>query len=709
VLSQNREFQPADVQSLEREQARLLYAYAGPSIIATTVVSTFLMMILSRTTVWSGILIWWGGMLSMVVVRAWDLWCWRHDIRDTPYAGKQSIQRFSLGAIAHALGWAAFPILFFPDLTQLERTSMAIMLSAMASGAVTVLAPSLRLAVGFCVLLLLPPSVMFLIDGNHANDMLGFLGIVFCAILSHLAGISHRATLASINLSLTNRGLVSEMKVAYSELTKAQQELQDANTNLEGRIRARTLDLQKEISERARYAQELTRVACTDSLTGLKNRASFSDRLRFVIEQAREREQAVAVLFLDLDKFKEVNDVRGHAAGDRVLLEVAQRLQESLPKDTEIGRWGGDEFVVMLPDIRNPEDLLAVAGQLRASLTLPVDLVPEAVKIGATIGVAMYPEHGTTHDELIRAADVAMYSAKQSGRQGVKLFERSLADELFKRHKLAQSLQHAAELGEFIVQYQPVVCVATGECLAMEALLRWNHPDLGLISPLDFIPLAERSGDIISIGRWVLNKSCLAAASWKGPHAPAVAVNVSAIQVLGGTLVDDVEMALTSSGLDPNRLHVEMTESLFVGDHGRASVALARLRAKGIRISIDDFGTGFSSLSYLQHLPIDTIKIDRSFVKEVEADSRAIVKAIVSIATSLGFDVIAEGVETEPQGAALRKLGVTQFQGFLISKAIAAEQVEDWLAARGGHVTSDLLALGSVHGVSVAALENLVQ
>ena len=438
----------------------------------------------------------------------------------------------------------------------------------------------------------------------------------------------------------------------------------------------------------------MTRVALTDSLTGLKNRVSFSDCLESGLEKAKHHGRSVGVLFIDLDKFKEVNDVRGHEAGDRVLLDVARRLHATLPKHAEIALWGGDEFVVMLPDVNDAADVVEIANRLRESLTLPVDLVPEAVKIDATIGIAIYPDHGATQDELIRAADVAMYSGKGGGRQSVKLFEHSLALELIKRHTLAQSLRVAEARGEFMLHYQPVVAISSGECVAMEALLRWNHPELGLVAPLEFIPLAERSGDIIAIGRWVLGEACKEAAAWEGANPPAVAVNVSAVQVLGGTLCEDVDCALKASGLNPRQLHIELTESLFTGDHDRASQTLERLRKKGVRISIDDFGTGFSSLSYLQHLPIDTIKIDRSFVKDVDTGSRAIVKAIVSIAASLGFELIAEGVETELQSATLRGLGVTQFQGYLLSRPISRNQVAEWLAARiGASTAADLAAL----------------
>jgi len=334
-----------------------------------------------------------------------------------------------------------------------------------------------------------------------------------------------------------------------------------------------------------------------------------------------------------------------------------------------------------VPDVSELDEVINTATLLRESLTLPIDLVPEAVQIDATVGIAIFPQHGKNQDDLIRAADVAMYAAKQSGRQCVRMFEPQLAEELVRRHLIAQALHAAAEQGEFKLQYQPIVSISTGECVAMEALLRWHHPEMGMIAPLDFIPMAERSGDIISIGRWVLLEACKAAASWQGDRAPAVAVNVSAVQVLAGTLLEDVEDALRGSGLPPKRLHLELTESLFAGDHARTSEALSVLRTKGVRIAIDDFGTGFSSLSYLQHLPIDTVKIDRSFVKSVDTESLAIVKAIISVAGSLGFDLIAEGVETESQIATLRALGVNHFQGYLWSRPLPAAQVAGWLAA----------------------------
>ena len=627
-------------------------------------------------------------MTTGAAIRGIRLWKWRR-IRHLPdFDGAAEIRRFSQGVLVHAVGFASLPLLFFNDLSQSERAAVAIMLSAMASGSVSVLAPALRLAISYAILLVVPTAVMFLLTSGTENAILGFLAICFCCLLVHSAGISHRAALSAIRVNSANAHLVREMQQANAELSSAQEQLRLVNATLESRIHARTRDLEREIGERARYAQQLAIAASEDSLTGLSNRNSFTTRLGAELLHAGHCGQIVAVLFIDLDKFKEVNDVRGHEAGDQVLREIARRLQDrlqthcqrlGLPDQAEIARWGGDEFVVMLPELRREEDALRAARELRESIRGPVDLPPEAVKIDCTIGIALFPEHGRTEDDLIRAADVAMYAGKQDGRNKIRLFMKELGDALFKRHTLAQALHEAVDSESLSLCYQPIVSIENGECGVMEALLRWNHPELGWVPPLDFIPIAERSGDIIAIGRWVLMEACKAAAGWPGPTPPAVSVNVSAVQVLSGTLFDDVNVALLRAGLPSSRLHIELTESLFAGDTERVSLMLESLRGMGVRISIDDFGTGFSSLSYLQSLPIDTIKIDRSFVSRLDSDSLAIVTAIISIANTLNFEVIAEGVETEAQGESLRLLGVRQFQGFLLGRPMKPEAVADWL------------------------------
>jgi predicted signal transduction protein with EAL and GGDEF domain len=304
--------------------------------------------------------------------------------------------------------------------------------------------------------------------------------------------------------------------------------------------------------------------------------------------------------------------------------------------------------------------------------------------VDATIGIALFPEHGRTADDLIRSADMAMYAAKQSGRGRVRAFDSALAETLRERHLLEEALREAIANDELRLVFQPIVNATTLECQALEALVRWEHPTRGVVLPNDFIPLAERSGDIVPIGRWVFEQACIAAASWPGSPAPALSLNVSVAQIVGGSVVDDVRAALSASGLPTSRLHLEVTETVFAEDHRLIIPTLVALRAIGVSISLDDFGTGFSSLSYLRSLPIDTIKIDKSFVDDVQNESGPIIKAIRALADALHIEVIAEGVETAADAATLLSMGVYLLQGYLFAQPIPLHLVEGWLRDAAG-------------------------
>ncbi len=478
------------------------------------------------------------------------------------------------------------------------------------------------------------------------------------------------------------------------ELMKAKAALRESQASLEERIRARTAELELQAREKESYGLEVARLASRDSLTGLINRNTLADNLGAELERAETLDQSIAVLFLDLDKFKEVNDLLGHHAGDRVLREVVKRMNAVAPAGSTLARWGGDEFVLLHSLDGAAQSATVLGEQLRRKISEPVNVGGETVHVGASVGIAIYPDHGRTADELIRAADMAMYAAKQDGRDRVRTFDPSLADALSSRHILEQALREAVERGSMRLMFQPIVSAESWRCETLEALLRWQHPALGTISPSVFIPLAERTGEIVSIGRWVLHEACMAAASWQGEPAPSVSVNVSVAQVISGSLIDDVRAALTASGLDPHRLELEVTESLFAGDFERTAIpTLEALRAMGLRISLDDFGTGFSSLGYLRTLPIDTIKIDQSFVQLMHGDTRSIIEAMQSIARAFDLTVVAEGVETVDQAAALGAMGVHFLQGYFFSRPLEAAFVP-------GSFTLDI-----DHGASTRALQ----
>jgi diguanylate cyclase (GGDEF)-like protein len=391
--------------------------------------------------------------------------------------------------------------------------------------------------------------------------------------------------------------------------------------------------------------------------------------------------QPLAVLFVDLDKFKEVNDVMGHAAGDQVLQAAAKLLTRCLPAPAELARWGGDEFVVAFPEIDAAETAIALATMLAESLNDPIDIKPGAVRIEVTIGIALFPMHGRTAEELIHAADLAMYASKEEKRSKIRMFDLSLNERVTERRLLERALREAIATEALSVVFQPIISTPNGVCEILEALVRWDHPKLGLIPPAEFIPLAERIGEINALGRWVLTKACREAASWPGLRPPSVSVNVSAIQMELGTLSADLSFALKEAGLPASRLQLEITESVFVGDHRNVISALAKLRETGIKISLDDFGTGFSCLAYLQRLPVDQLKIDKSFIDLIATGSAPIVKMILAADRSFRFKVVAEGVETEAQAQRLIGWGADYLQGYLFSKPLSPAAVREWLLA----------------------------
>jgi len=347
-----------------------------------------------------------------------------------------------------------------------------------------------------------------------------------------------------------------------------------------------------------------------------------------------------------------------------------------------LARWGGDEFVIALTGLATAGTAVDLAGDLNKCLSDPIEIESGVVKIEATIGIARYPDHGRTESDLIRAADMAMYASKEEKRSKIRLFDPTLSGQLTKRRMLERALREAIDNGLLEIAFQPVIAAATGECETLEALVRWNYPGRGYVSPAEFIPLAERSGEIGPLGRWVLAKACQEAASWPGRKPPSVSVNVSAVQIESGTLRMDVAAALRDAVLPPSRLRLELTESVFAGDRRNIIPALNALRDSGVRISLDDFGTGFSCLADLRRLPIDHLKIDKSFVESIHTDSAPIVSAIVTTAQTFGLEVVAEGVETAAQAEKLVGLGVHYLQGYFFSDILLPDAAREWLRDR---------------------------
>jgi len=450
---------------------------------------------------------------------------------------------------------------------------------------------------------------------------------------------------------------------------------------------------------------QLQHVATHDALTGLPNRLLLGDRLEQMIAQAERRERRFAVMMMDLDRFKSINDSLGHHSGDELLKEAARRLLSRLRRTDTLARLAGDEFVVVLNEIASLRDAESVASSVLQDISRPIALSGLEVHVSASIGISVYPENGSDAETLLQHADAAMYHAKKNGRNGFQFFTSTMNAFARERLELENGLRRAINRGEFELHYQPKVDVESGRIDSAEALIRWRHPQRGLVSPGGFIPVAEETGLIVSIGEWVLREACSQARTWQnsGVGPIRVAVNLSAQQFRQKNLVEVVGSALQEAGLEPRFLELELTESAVMHDAENSIEILRRLSGLGVRISVDDFGTGYSSLSYLRRLPLDKLKIDHSFIKEVTTsrDDAQIVRAIVSLAHSLHLKVIAEGVETQEQLAFLRDLGCDQYQGYLRSPPVTADAFAR-LMREGAPATREVLPGISLNDTMIA-------
>ncbi len=449
----------------------------------------------------------------------------------------------------------------------------------------------------------------------------------------------------------------------------------------------------QDVSERKQAEERIRTLAYYDSLTHLPNRQLYNEQLNFALSSARRHLNKVATVLFDLDHFKRINETLGHSLGDRLLVAVAERLRQcvrdydavsraepsSNKSGTTLARLGGDEFILAMADIDRAEDAAKAAQRLIQAMQAPFRLDEHEIVVTASIGISLYPDDGEDAETLLKNADSALYHAKDAGRNNYQFYNQSMNAKAFARLSLEGSLRRALEKQEFLLHYQPQVDARSGAIVGAEALIRWRHPDLGLVPPLDFIPLAEESGLIVPMGEWVLQTACAELRAWQdaGHGTLRMAVNLSGRQFRQQDLVKTVQCAIAAAGIDPQFLELEITESMLMQDAAETTRLLDNLKTLGVKLSVDDFGTGYSSLSYLKRFPLDALKIDRSFIRDIvsDPDDAAITTAILAMAGGLGLEVVAEGVETMEQLDFLRGRHCQMIQGYLFSKPLPSEQI----------------------------------
>lgn len=442
----------------------------------------------------------------------------------------------------------------------------------------------------------------------------------------------------------------------------------------------------RDISLLKAHERELERMANEDTLTALPNRNWFAQFLPLALEQARQARSRLALLFVDLDNFKNVNDSLGHSAGDELLRAAADRLKTLVRPGDHVVRLGGDEFTVILNPVQGRDEAAVIASRITDAFGLPFDFGRGKNAVGASVGISLFPEDGADTETLLMNSDIAMYHAKAEGKGHFRFYEASLSERLRVRLETERALQEALEQDQFILHYQPRVSTISGEIRAMEALVRWQHPQRGMIPPLEFIPLAEETGLIVKLGERVLEQACAQIVRWKAMQVPLVpiSINVSPYQFSHGDIRNVFSAVLARHGLEPGMVEIEITESSMMGEEAEVSAELSALRALGIKLLVDDFGTGYSSLAQLQRLDMDVVKVDRAFTAELgkTAEGEVFFRAIMSMSHALGMSVVAEGVENEAQLRVLQALSCDEIQGYFISRPVPAEQAQQLMQRR---------------------------
>jgi diguanylate cyclase (GGDEF)-like protein len=661
---------------VEYDRTRALYRQVAGSMFVTTAASVGLLVTAADAALFDYQVVWACVMLMLLLFRLALAASYRRSKVTLQSAGRWNTLYVS-AVVMTAVHLSLWPILTFAELPVVHRLVSSLILAAMAGGAIAVLSVRRWLALTYGTLLLLPPSLLLILLGGHLETVAGVLGLIYIGAMYFSVTATNHSVVAAFANSHVIEGLLVKARRQQIELAEANRQLESAQMDLEETNR----DLERRITERT---AELQQIATHDNLTGLSNRTRLAGLAEQPIDAGHER---FVVYFLDLDGFKEINDSLGHAAGDQVLWEVARRLERRATdsRSFALARWGGDEFIIIRRRTERAEDALEYAQALLASLREPIVRDAFSTQVDACVGVAFWPEDGGTLGELIDHADMAVYTAKALGKGQICRFAEEMSETARRRLELKHSLRDAISSGDPRIRlfYQPIFDAGSGHVVSFEALCRWTHGGLGEISPNEFIALAESTGEIVALGEWVLHQACGFAASLGQDVTASINVNISARQLKHPQFWNQVGSALAMSGLEPKRLILELTESVFALDSEGASAVMENIEQLGIQLAIDDFGSGYSSLSYLQRFRAGMLKIDRSFVHTLESGGRPIIEASLKLAHAFDMRVVAEGIEHEAQLDALKLLGVDCVQGFLLGYPQSGDDARALLETNG--------------------------
>ncbi len=680
---------------IEQLTADLLYKNALSTNLAAIAGSIFVAFFLSRL-ITGNLSVW---LSAMLLISAMRLFLYRNYRRQqSNFTHKQWINLYALSSFFAGTGWASI-VVYLPD-SGTAYTTSAFYLSILVP--LTATAPTLSVSRRAFYAFSLPISIaclsFFLIDESSLSAFISIAAVMYLFFILSIAKHLHQHIKDGFLLQVKNNMLIDNLNREIHCRSQIQSELEKTQLSLEDTIAQRTTELRQtnealltEINERKRIESNLKHLAHHDALTNLPNRLLLDARLSHAIETASRNDQKIAVLFIDLDHFKNINDSLGHDVGDALIIEVSKRLLHCMREVDTVSRLGGDEFVVLIEQISGLHDLENILVKIKAATSQCITIREHEIYTSASIGISLYPDDGHSAEQLLRNADAAMYHAKETGRHKHHFYTRDLTASAYDRVILETDLRNAIRNNEFEVFYQPQISLQSDCVIGAEALIRWHHPDLGLLSPGQFLVIAEQYGMMTDLGFWVLRQACQQMVQWQqqGTTITSMAVNLSGSQIRHSKLLETVQQVLKETNCKPEWLELEITEDFIIKESESSISTLQQLRDLGISLAIDDFGTGYSSLNHIKRLPVNKLKIDRSFICDLSNDMEdaALVQAIISMGQSLNLTLIAEGVESSSHEIFLEAHNCDVVQGFRYSKPVSADNLIDYMQTFQQHST----------------------